>query len=367
MRLPSDARIRVLALVGLTAAIGGCALIPGGGDRVASADPAPAAIAENGPQADFPMVLGDSFTIDGEEYVPADTPSYDAVGYATLDAGGGQGVTLAHKTLPMPSYVEVTSLETGRTILARVERRGPMTNDRLVALSPAAQAQLGSRDGTPVRVRRVNPPEAERAELRADRAVEPRMDTPKTLLSVLVRKLPGQGDTSPRSADAAPQPNSEAAPVTPAPRNEQPVRMAEAETGPPSTPETFEQAFGGDEPRTVTSYPLRPLSNVPIAVAQPGPKPLEQVAATTRPQPAPAPAASPEASPEAGDFVIQAAAFSSKANADRAAGTLGGFVTRSGRFYRVRTGPYATRGQAEAALAKVRAAGYSDARVFTAG
>nr|WP_251567318.1 SPOR domain-containing protein [Erythrobacter sp. 3-20A1M] len=36
-------------------------------------------------------------------------------------------------------------------------------------------------------------------------------------------------------------------------------------------------------------------------------------------------------------------------------------------IHRVRTGPYATRGKAEAALAKVRAAGYSDARVFTAG
>ena len=42
-------------------------------------------------------------------------------------------------------------------------------------------------------------------------------------------------------------------------------------------------------------------------------------------------------------------------------------MRKTGRFYRVRTGPYATRGQAEAALAKVRAAGYSDARVFTAG
>ncbi|WP_207912380.1 SPOR domain-containing protein [Altererythrobacter sp. TH136] len=36
-------------------------------------------------------------------------------------------------------------------------------------------------------------------------------------------------------------------------------------------------------------------------------------------------------------------------------------------MFRVRTGPYITKAQAEAALAKVRAAGYSDARVTTAG
>ena len=66
-----------------------------------------------------------------------------------------------------------------------------------------------------------------------------------------------------------------------------------------------------------------------------------------------------------GAFVVQAATFASEANAERAAESLGGFIDPVGRFYRVRTGPYATRGQAEAALAKVRAAGYSDAKVST--
>jgi rare lipoprotein A len=68
-----------------------------------------------------------------------------------------------------------------------------------------------------------------------------------------------------------------------------------------------------------------------------------------------------------GAFVVQAAAFSNEANAKRAANSLDGFVQKSGRFFRVRTGPFTNRGQAEAALAKVRAAGYSDARVFTSG
>ena len=81
--------------------------------------------------------------------------------------------------------------------------------------------------------------------------------------------------------------------------------------------------------------------------------------------PAPEPAAVSQTAD--GKFVVQAAAFANKANADRLADKLDGFVMPAGRYYRVRTGPYATRGQAEAALAKVRAAGYSDAKVYSAG
>jgi rare lipoprotein A len=71
--------------------------------------------------------------------------------------------------------------------------------------------------------------------------------------------------------------------------------------------------------------------------------------------------------PDAGGFVVQAAAFSTADRATRVAGTLGGEVSRSGPYYRVRTGPFATRSEAEASLAKVRAAGYRDARIFTSG
>ena len=61
------------------------------------------------------------------------------------------------------------------------------------------------------------------------------------------------------------------------------------------------------------------------------------------------------------------AEFANRANAQALAKKLGGHVSPVGAMFRVRTGPFATRGQAEAALAKVRAAGYSDARVYTAG
>lgn len=340
MRSPADAAFRILAL-GLTAALAGCGVV-GGGDRPPSLAMAPAAA--TGPAADYPMILGEPFAVDGELYTPSDALNYDVVGYAGLDAQGGAGVTAAHKTLPLPSYVEITALDSGRTILARVERRGPMTSARLVGLSPGAQAQLGAADGTPVRVRRVNPPEVERAELRAGRAAPERMDTPKSLVEVLRRKLPETGVASLGSA-AVVQPAT--GPAT----SPTPVRAAERVAVASSTTRVAPPS----------AYPLPPLTQAPRRPSAPV---APASAAASRP-----PIAVPRSQPAAASagFVVQAAAFANKANAEAAAGALGGFVTPSGRFYRVRTGPYATRGQAEAALAKVRAAGYSDARVFTAG
>lgn len=69
----------------------------------------------------------------------------------------------------------------------------------------------------------------------------------------------------------------------------------------------------------------------------------------------------------ADSFVIQAATFSSEVGAQATASSLGGFIQPAGKYFRVRVGPFSSRGQADAALAKVRAAGYSDARVTTAG
>ncbi|MCL4673584.1 MAG: SPOR domain-containing protein [Sphingomonadaceae bacterium] len=310
-------------------------------------DSAQMARVANGPSADYPMVLGDAFVVDGQEFVPVDTASYDAVGYAGVEAEGGQGITISHKTLPLPSYVEVTELDSGRTILARVERRGPMTTKRLVALSPGAQAALGVSEGAPVRVRRVNPPEADRAELRAGRSASQRMDTPKSLLGVLQRKLPAGG-----AATMLAQGPTRTMP-TPVPE--------QAQVAPQPAPKANGSGLFVEERKANTAYPLGGQSRTGVAPVTPA---VRTAAAPVR---APAEAATAPAPATGGEFVIQAAAFSSKANADRAASRIGGFVTKAGEVYRVRTGPYATRGQAEAALAKVREAGYSDARVFSAG
>lgn len=52
-------------------------------------------------------------------------------------------LTAAHPTLPIPSYVRVTNLENGRTLVVRVNDRGPFLSDRIIDLSYVAAAKLG--------------------------------------------------------------------------------------------------------------------------------------------------------------------------------------------------------------------------------
>ncbi|WP_305881910.1 septal ring lytic transglycosylase RlpA family protein [Endozoicomonas sp. SCSIO W0465] len=55
-------------------------------------------------------------------------------------------MTAAHKTLPLPSYVKVTNLENGQSVVVRVNDRGPFHGDRLIDLSYVAAKKLGFAD-----------------------------------------------------------------------------------------------------------------------------------------------------------------------------------------------------------------------------
>ncbi len=52
----------------------------------------------------------------------------------------------AHKTLPLPSMVEVTNVENGKSVKCRVNDRGPFIGDRIIDLSPRAAKKLGFRE-----------------------------------------------------------------------------------------------------------------------------------------------------------------------------------------------------------------------------
>lgn len=172
------------------------------------------------PVSDYPMKIGAPYQVGGVTYVPVDTTNHDEVGFASWYGENHEGkptangerfrlgaISAAHKTLPLPSYVEVTSLDTGRTILVRVNDRGPFVRDRVIDLSSAAAQQLGVRRNgvAPVRVRRVNPPETERAVLRAGGQAAERLGTPEPLLVALRKRLPGQSrpDVPVQQASAA--------------------------------------------------------------------------------------------------------------------------------------------------------------------
>lgn len=132
------------------------------------------------PVADTPVRIGFAYTIRGATYVPAAAPAYDSLGYASWygsesgkrTANGEQfrpgWVTAAHTTLPLPTYVEVTALDTGRRIIVRVNDRGPFAQGRIIDLSRGAAEQLGikAQGRAAVRVRRVEPSEKDRERLR---------------------------------------------------------------------------------------------------------------------------------------------------------------------------------------------------------
>jgi rare lipoprotein A len=314
----------------------------------------------SGPAADYPMVLGDPFVVDGVTYTPTDRLNYDAVGYAVPDAEGGGGISGAHRTAPLPSYVEVTALDSGRTILVRLERRGPMQGDGLVALSRGAMAQLGL-TGThaPVRVRRVNPPEVERALLRSGQQAPARMDTPPGLLAALKRKLGILPPVDPRPETLAAA-LAGGAPVPPAPAPK-PV-MTKPVMAKPATPvPAAAQAKPIVRNTTPMPAPQPPVPKPPVpkpAVPKaPDPKPLPP---KPEPKPAPKAEAKPAAKPAA--LAVQVGAFSTRANADKAAREVGGAVVPSGKFFRVRIAASST-AEATAALAKAKRAGYADAQI----
>lgn len=336
MKLPVNTSAPLAALI----LLGGCTI--GGHQAVAQQTALPRAPA-NGPAADYPVVIGQPFTIDGVTHTPIDRMNYDAVGYAAIGGDGGDGITGAHKTLPLPSYVEVTALDSGKTILVRIERRGPMTNDRLVELSPGAAAQLGltGTERAPVRVRRVNPPEPERALLRAGQRAPERMETPKPLAAVLMRRLDAQnGVVTPPAAPLPP--TSDAPPPAAAPATTAPAPVA------------------APMPRRPVAKPVSP-PHPPAATAA---RPAHNAAPpATPPRATPAPASpAPDRSSTSGS-VVQIAAFSTRERADAAAAKLGARVEPAGRLWRVRLGPFSSQAEAQAALAKARGAGYSDARI----
>ena len=118
--------------------------------------------------------VGNPYVIDGVTYHPREEPNYDETGiaswygdqfHAKLTANGEtydmNSVTAAHKTLPLPSYVQVTNLDNGRSLVVRVNDRGPYVNGRIIDLSRRSAQLLGmDRAGVAkVRVKVISPPD----------------------------------------------------------------------------------------------------------------------------------------------------------------------------------------------------------------
>ena len=117
--------------------------------------------------------VGRPYQIKGKWYKPVYQTDYDATGIASWygdyfhgrDTANGERfdmnrISAAHKTLPLPSYVEVTNLDNGKKLYVRVNDRGPFADGRIIDLSKEAAKQLGFKNAglARVRVKQVSPP-----------------------------------------------------------------------------------------------------------------------------------------------------------------------------------------------------------------
>jgi rare lipoprotein A len=103
--------------------------------------------------------VGQPYVVAGQVYVPEANAHYRADGVASWYGDDFHGrytangeifdinaISAAHPTLPLPSYVRVTNLANGRSLIVRVNDRGPYAGNRLIDVSGRAAELLGFRN-----------------------------------------------------------------------------------------------------------------------------------------------------------------------------------------------------------------------------
>ena len=303
---------KVLGIVMLAAWAAGCATESP--ERTANARPP----GGGGYKVGIPYQIGDTW------YYPHEQLDYNETGiaswygptfYGKPTANGelfaGDGLTAAHRTLPLPVNVRVTNLDNGKSVVVRVNDLGPFAKGRIIDVSKHAAELLGFYAQGTARVRVTY----------LGRADGPYREAPDDTGPVLARAL-----------SAAP-------------------------TGRVTTA-SLERSWAA-APRPVHVASLQP----PPAVATPAEPDNE---ATDEG----APAAGEPAGLQT-HLYVQAGAFGSKENAERLkaelAGAGGMFVSPENRdgkpLYRVRSGPYDDLEAANAALARLAGLGNNDAQI----
>lgn len=119
------------------------------------------------PTPHYGPVKANPYTVMGQTYYPIPSATgyrvegtaswYGTKFHGQATANGENydlyGMSAAHKTLPLPCYVRVTNLDNGKTVILRVNDRGPFYSDRVIDLSFAAARKLGYAERGVARVR----------------------------------------------------------------------------------------------------------------------------------------------------------------------------------------------------------------------
>ncbi|HSK39571.1 MAG TPA: septal ring lytic transglycosylase RlpA family protein [Arenibaculum sp.] len=131
-----------------------------------SSSPRVVAMGDPVPKGGGTYRVGKPYTVAGRMYVPEDDPNYRAEGLASWygDAFHGRltangevfdmaSLTAAHPTLPIPSYARVTNLSNGKSLIVRVNDRGPYHGNRVIDVSNRASELLEFKSKGIARVR----------------------------------------------------------------------------------------------------------------------------------------------------------------------------------------------------------------------
>lgn len=147
-----------LVWVSLAGVLAGCSSVPEQAPLASGAQPSSGKQNEVTPRLEPPSRSGnpDTYAVFGKRYrVKESSAGHREVGTASWYGWDFHGrktssgpkfnmfeLSAAHKSLPIPTYVQVTNLENGRQIVVKVNDRGPFVGDRVLDLSYAAAARL---------------------------------------------------------------------------------------------------------------------------------------------------------------------------------------------------------------------------------
>ncbi len=275
--------------------------------------------------------IGNPYEINGTWYYPKVNYEYDETGIASwygpnfhgkLTANGEtydmNALTAAHRTLPLPTWVEVTNLENGRKLNLRINDRGPYAKGRIIDISRQGAQLLGFQTNGTAKIR---------VRVLAEESL------------ALVRQLTGEATIaevgSPITVESVPTEAVDTEPLAPPDG----AAIVEASANPVVVTETSEPPSNETVSEPVTS-PSEPEVQV-VEVVDTG-------------------------------IFIQAGAFSQYENANRVQATLttigevniSQILVNDLDLYRVRLGPISNVTEADILLSQVIGAGYPDARII---
>lgn len=340
--------------------------------------------------------IGAPYQINGTWYYPKQEPHYKEDGVASWygsdfhnkhtangDMFDKRALTAAHRTLPLPSMVQVTNLDNGKSLVLMVNDRGPFSKNRILDVSERAAEVLGFKAKGTAQVRVQNLPvhsqrllsDLNAAKSQSTLLVENHYNAESGTQEEYILEQTGAtvstSDTEASSESSRPRSFSR--------RLKDMFSFSKKEAPAPAAPETpSSPADSALEPEHITE----PADTMPASSSSteaPVTTPAENTPVTSTPAETTTPAATSgpvtpttsDAPQPAGSYYIQVGAYGNSHNASRASQTLSAvgeveskeITMRGKQVTRIRIGPFIHRSDAENLLQRVHDSGYKDALV----